>query len=817
LSKKRKYKRPNAPDEYCKAGFMEFARFGRLTVGRSHLSQEQHEIMRNDLASGLPNFFIEIDALVKQIAAKVACLPPGELLHHAWWEFARAAIDFGEKKLSDIDVSSASRMVDYIQSVIVSVAPGGSISNGVSEEDWCSLKEDVATLFTRLTLEYQARKTADLLLKDPQADMELEGFRFRAETLWLNVRGKRYQSHEMQALIEILTPHTDILNQLFGIDAMLLVRELNKVLIKLTSGVQNLFGDLKLVQEKVLDRCQQIVERTGIKDFNELRDKVYEEDQGLAAQMAALTRELCGLDFFDLEKITCLPRELLDELAWSQGEEQKFFAPGEFCGWPMRIWPIMQRPFIRLDNKILCFDMFSLFDNIYRALQRIIFRLAPSYKQTWLKRQQDVSEELPFTYFQRLLPDARIFRSVYYYSKTGSEPAKWCEADGLLIYEDHLFIIEVKAGSFTYTSPADDFPAQLVSLDNLVQKPVFQGNRFFDYLESADEVVISNEARQEIARLRRSDFRHITICAVTLDPITEIAARSQHLQKIGIEMGQRSVWVLSIDDMRVYADLFDNPLVFLHFVEQRMLATRSELLDLTDEVSHIGLYIAENNYSEYAKKLVGDTRVDILTLDHYQDPVNEYYRAIVFGSPIPPPKQIIPPRFAEFIDFLVNQNLGGRAKLASFLLDIEKDLQFDLSAAIDKHLSENTVLGRPQPISTQGHACLTLYCWSPAAPRKNDQALYGARVVMVLNKEVNRLLLELEYDDTGILRNMHWQEVSLAGLSQGIFEGLTSAAEVLRQQRVTAALRQRKIGRNDPCPCASGKKYKWCCERSCVG
>ncbi len=507
---------------------------------------------------------------------------------------------------------------------------------------------------------------------------------------------------------------------------------------------------------------------------------------------------------------------MLDELAWSPGEEEDFFEVGDFCGWPLRIWPIMMRPFIRLNNRILCFDVFSLFDNVYRGIQRIIFRLAPDYKQMWVKEQQEISEALPFRYFQRLLPGAQVFRSIYYPSKTSSGPAKWCETDGLLIYEDHLFIFEIKAGSFTYTSPANDFSAHLDSLKSLVQKPVSQGCRFINYLESADEVSIANEAHQEVARLRRSNFRHITICAVTLDTFTEIAARSQHLQKIGLDMSRRLVWVLSIDDIRVYADLFDNPLVFLHFVEQRMSAARSDLVDLNDEMSHIGLYLAENNYSQYATKLADNMRIGMLNLDSYRYTIDEYYRAIAFGAPVPPPKQKMSPRFAEAISFLAKTDFAGRAKLASFLLDINSNnnklFQVDLSDAIDQQLDEHVKLGRAKPISIYGDTeSVTLYCWSPAVPRIRDQAIEGTRVLMTLDKEMNRRLIELEYDDRGMLQNIHGQEVSIVGLSQEILEHLISAAEILRKARVTAAQKKQKIGRNNPCPCASGKKFKLCC------
>jgi len=120
-------------------------------------------------------------------------------------------------------------------------------------------------------------------------------------------------------------------------------------------------------------------------------------------------------------------------------------------------------------------------------------------------------------------------------------------------------VIEVKAGAFTYTAPATDLPAHIASLGNLITSPVNQANRFIDYLESAPEVPILDADGRELIRLRKSDFRHVTIMAVTLDPFTELTARAQHLRNIGIQSGSRPLWSVSIDDLRVYADIFENP------------------------------------------------------------------------------------------------------------------------------------------------------------------------------------------------------------------------------------------------------------------
>ena len=40
------------------------------------------------------------------------------------------------------------------------------------------------------------------------------------------------------------------------------------------------------------------------------------------------------------------------------------------------------------------------------------------------------------------------------------------------------------------------------------------------------------------------------------------------------------------------------------------------------------------------------------------------------------------------------------------------------------------------------------------------------------------------------------------------------AAEIAREYRDANIAHSEKIGRNDPCPCGSGKKYKKCCGKN---
>ena len=81
-----------------------------------------------------------------------------------------------------------------------------------------------------------------------------------------------------------------------------------------------------------------------------------------------------------------------------------------------------------------------------------------------------------------------------------------------------------------------------------------------------------------------------------------------------------------------------------------------------------------------------------------------------------------------------------------------------------------------------------------------------------MHNEVRRLLIELSYSVAGELQDVNWTWVELAGIPSSELPKLRSEAEALRQKRIsTSKTERRKIGRNEPCPCGSGKKYKKCC------
>jgi len=763
---KRRKERPTPkrvkPDEVLSGGGpVTLARTGRILHSHADWRPGEFEKMQATLAERYPQVVAEIDAVVAEIAQLVSVLSPEKLLHRAWWQVITGQLGVTSEAELGFDDGIAMRMIDYIQSVIAAVPRAADQRGDLTDNDWGALHDKVERLFSAMLLEYHICASAHARAADPKLDPAFEEFKFHAQTYWCSVRGTRYQVHQPAYLRDMFLPFSDVLKELFGLTAEEFISEIEKIWRSLSFGLGEAMEAFDKFKNDVLDAADEKVRTGQASPEHDERDVVANvvEERGWQARQESALGRMLGFDLFDVQKVTTLPQRLLDAMTWSPGEETDFFSPGQFRGWPLRVWPIFKRPFILLNGRYYCFDLYGLFDNLYRVMERIVNRLKPEYREAWNLTQKQLSEALPFKYLRSVLAGATEFRSVFY--RTNAGPGiEWCEADGLLAYDDHLFVVEVKAGAFTSTPPSTDFPAYVASLKNLVLKPASQGRRFVEYLSSAEIVPIFDDEHRQIGTLRRADYRHITICAVSVDPFTEMAAQVQHLRKIGVDVGPDPVWALSVDDLRAYADVFDNPLVFLHYVEQRMQAFRSDIVQSDDEFDHLGLYVKHNHYATHAKELRGDSEARI-TFHGYRSEIDRFFSSRMAEESVPAPiRQKMPRRLFEVVDRLARTTAPGRAEVASYLLDLDGKWRELVAQAIDEELGRQPSTGRPKPMSSHGGVPLTVFCWTAGCVNRDPGiALKHTRTVLLLHDDPRRLLLEIVYSAGGALQDVAWQWV----------------------------------------------------------
>lgn len=804
-------KKKSWPDDYIRHGPLEVARIGKAVYMRNRMSHEQAEAVQAKLIEHLPDVVMEIDNFISQIALKTSQLAPGELLKRAYWEAARhhlgtqSEIEIGQEGMVSL------RMIDYVQSVVAAVPPAETARSEVTDQEWVELRSLVENLFMKLNNEFFLCQGA-VKRKDPEFNSDLAEFFYKAQVYWCNIRGQRYLIHNIPFLQEVIVPHDEALKELYGIGAQEFIDGLQKIQHSQISGIGDLFEEMQIFHADLTDELK----KRGFSECFETENvpqsitETIIREKGWGGRRDSIAARFSAMDLHDVQKLTGFPTALLDDLSWNPGDDKDFFSEGDYRGWPLREWPIRKRPFLKLNGRYYSFDNYSLFDNIYRVIQRTIIKKKPEYATSWKDKQQEVSERVPIELFKKLLPDAQIFRSVHYRWRTGSTDDKnWCEADGLLLYEDHIIILEVRGGAFTHTSPTADFDAHFDSLRNLILKPAEQGNRFFSYLESAKTVTLYDKNHSELSTLSHDQFEHVTICTVTLDPFTEIACRTSHLKKLGINLGPNPIWSISIDDLRVYTEIFDNPLIFLHYIEERMKASKLDIVETEDELDHLGLYLKHNLYTHYIQRMNAKGpirwhgyRVDI---DHFfsQKMTNPNIPCLL--------RQKMPDRLEEILAFLGNSHKSGRRKLASTLLNCSGQCRNEIARTIDEELDRQASSRKPRSFSLYGEVRITVCCWDTELGGPDPLHLvYQARTIMLATNDPDRLLLQLSYNNRKLV-DVEYDFLLLAGIPSEDLAKLKSSAETLTQQRLhKARLVPGGIGRNQLCPCGSGRKYKQC-------
>lgn len=156
------------------------------------------------------------------------------------------------------------------------------------------------------------------------------------------------------------------------------------------------------------------------------------------SEMKEAADQFMGFGLFRIDDL--LPKKMLADFSWRTGECLSFLDGSEQGGWPTKIWPISQKPFLCVNDLYYCFDAHSLFDNIYRVVQREVLTQEPAYRNTWNEAQKIVSETMPLDLLRVILPGASAFPTVYYRTRELDALGKrnWSELDGVVAFEDHL-------------------------------------------------------------------------------------------------------------------------------------------------------------------------------------------------------------------------------------------------------------------------------------------------------------------------------------------------------------------------------------------
>ena len=807
-----KRKKKVVPDEVMESNLLRISRHGKDVIMENRQSPEDFERFMEQQAEHYPMLCKEIDDAVSEISEIVVKHKPLPLLNRAYLYMAHAIMNIETESKQGMAENTAQQWLLYLQNAVVSNPPDDNQAEDITEEEYIRLSELFATMYGKThLLEYHICNTAkqkkDGTLNEDTAEIEV-----MARTYYNGVSGKQYPYLQPEVLHKLLSPHDAIIQKLFGINVQDFVEDIEKIHTSLTMGMGNAYNELG-----------QLIAKDPISDEDSQNSSNDVPDEELLHQLNKICGKIRGNDLFDLQKATNLPVKLLEALSLSAGEDKEFMnknAP--YAGWPLKRYPSRLKPFLKVDGRYYCFHTHNLTDHIYRALKEVILNAEPSYKDDWQIKQGEIVEQYAFEIFAKLLPGAQIYRNVKYkwYPNENESKKMPCEADGIVSFDDNLFIVEVRSGSFSPHSPNTDFEGYQKSMENLIGKPYTQGRRLYGYLKEHENGVapLSDEKDNHLIDICLSDYRRITICCVTLEQLTDFVGQLDELKNIGIDIdtGEHPVWAISIDDLRVYADLIQSPLVFCHYLEKRNDAlTKLNNLRISDELDHYGAYLEHN---DYARQFSEYSEANIVQSFGYRDEIDIYYYNLHIGEQPSLPSQKIAPLIKQIIEVADNQQKVGRCRAVGALLNLTQDEQNEFSNSITNVLAQQKTSGIKMFVNFSSPVEITISCEQAGVnvgTRLNikEQASVSMIKEQALASMVNanaeyRHLIELKFTENGEIYDIDYAFLEREDINAS---NQVRVQEIAKAQTKKRLATKRKIGRSEPCPCGSGKKYKKCC------
>lgn len=791
----RKNKRStNKPDDYFNNGTFEMARFGKNVLIKNNRTPEEQDSHLECLRDKYPEKYDLIQTKVLRLKEKILCCNPYRLLMHL-----RSLANMGQMNVfSELDYSHETNTIIHAQEFVQSIFITAEINleNRVSAENEEDFFNEIVAEFEELYKEinvFYFYWAAHIQKKHGIDDDKLKDI-VEAQYMY-GVRGNRYQIFELEPIKALLYPHDEILLELFGVSSKEIINGLDKLRYALSQGYADAFMEFGKEYERF---CAAV-------DSGKCPEEVFKESE---QRTAIISGKVFGSDLINVKKVTewddCFIKMLSSGL-----NEYSYSEEGEFSGWPVVDLPINKKTFIEIDGVVYAFLYYALFDNIYRNIQKGITRIKPQYADKWKEFQTEASEEMVKDLFLKLLPDAEAHVGNYYPVKSSLKQMN--ENDIIITYKNYLFIIEVKAGSFPTTAPIVDYDAYEKAYHSLAEVADSQCSRTLNYIKEHPVVQFYNRDKEPTFSIPSFDsFEEIFTFSITVDNFNEFAAKAEKLSVISLK---EETIVLSYDDLLVYGGYFDSPIDFLHYLKQRKSAMRVPQYQMNDEFDHLGLYIDRNLYALNPSQY-GD--VKSVFWNGFRHDIDEYFNWLYIDADrAQKPIQNIPDELVEILHYLKANISVESIALAHFLLDLSTESKEDFANQIKYGLKRQRELGRTTPMIAFGDAKYCVFISMPGVtPLGEKEQNDYAYAMASRNENIPVMRISLEYDNTNKLISASGQKCLMADLDEADKIRLNQYGKEKAIDWIELRKRShKKIGRNDYCPCGSGKKYKYCCLR----
>ena len=454
------------------------------------------------------------------------------------------------------------------------------------------------------------------------------------------------------------------------------------------------------------------------------------------------------------------------------------------------------------DSSYLLFQYYSLVEALYET-PFFWFIKDASYKDIAMKHRGNFTEEFSAERLKLVFGNNRVFTNI---NICDSKKKKVGEIDVLVVFANRAIILQAKSKKLTITARKGNNKSLQNDFQAAIQEAYDQAFSCAGFLGESKYKLCDSESNE--LKISRS-FKEIYLFCVVSDHYPSLSFQSRQFlnyTKTDVTMSPFVIDVFAID---VITEMLQTPLYFLSYINRR-----TEYIDkvhANHELTVLSYHLKQNLWlnTEHEKMLLGDDiSIDIdiaMSARRKNTPgfttpegILTKYTNTAIGKLIQEIELLEQPRTIDlgFMLLLLDENT-----MKKISINIEKIAELARQDGKDHNLTVTT---------EKGHAGLIIHCNNDPIfiSKRNlqnhcDRRKYAERTNIWFGICLDPESLRIRF---GLTLEHKWE------LSEEMEEVLKDILKPQPNINLGTRFRNRKkIGRNEPCPCGSGKKYKKCC------
>lgn len=407
------------------------------------------------------------------------------------------------------------------------------------------------------------------------------------------------------------------------------------------------------------------------------------------------------------------------------------------------------------------------------------------------KNRGDFTENFSFETLSKVFGKAKVFKNINIYDKK----SRVGEIDVLVIFADRAIVLQAKSKKLTLGARKGNDNLLAEDFKKAVQDSYAQGFDCAKFIQDK-KYQLFDDSNNEISI--RNDFKEIYIFCVVSDHYPALAFQTQQFLKYEETSIIKPPFVMDIFLLDVMAEMLSNPLYFLSYVNKRTSYFKKFIAH--SELTILSYHLKRNLYlsDEFSLMFIDDdvsSDLDLALLVRKKgligkatpDGILTKYKDTIIGN---------------FLDSIQDTEDEYTIEIGFFLLTLSEETISQLNEGIQNTIDLFLQDGNNHDFSvgfSDIAAGLTIH--SNQLPRQEayrklkdhcEYRKYRQQANIWFGLCLDPILKKFRF---GIMSNKAW--CYSRDMGKKVVDRLVS--------------NDIKIGRNDKCPCGSGKKYKKCC------